>query len=122
MMPNQISSRVDLVSSKERALQSEKYSIQIRPLLKNFLYKKYPDIKFRLLEDPPGPPTLATFHIKIKGQEDLGFDELTHFSEAIKTTVRGIEKDEKLVDLTDTISSPYKKIEITLDDDSLALR
>ena len=69
------------------------------------------------MEDPPGPPTMATFHIKIKWQEDLNLDELTHFSEAVESTVKKIEKQEKIVDLTDTISSSYKKIEITLNDD-----
>ena len=117
IMPNQISSRVDLVSSKERSIKSENYTIQIRPLLKNFLFSKYPDIKFRLLEDPPGPPTMATFHIKVKWQEDLSLDELTRFSEAIETTVKTIEKSDKLVDLTNTLSSSYKKIEIVLNND-----
>lgn len=119
MMSNQISSRVDLVPNKERSMPSEEYTIKIRPILKNYLYKKYPDIKFRLLEDPPGPPTMATFHIKMKWQEDLSLDELTRFSSAVESTVRKIEKSEKLVDLTDTISSTYKKIEIILNEDYL---
>lgn len=122
MMSNQISSRVDLISNKERDITSEKYVIMIRPLIKNFLYSKYPDIKFRLLEDPPGPPTMATFHLKIKWQEDLSLDELTHFAEAIEWTVKKIEKSEKLVDLTNTISSAYKKIEIKLNLDYVADR
>jgi hypothetical protein len=66
MMPNQISARVNLIPNKERDIKSEQYVIQIRPLLKNYLYEKYPDIKLRLLEDPPGPPTMATFHVKVK--------------------------------------------------------
>lgn len=122
IMPNQISSRINLISNKERDIKSELYVIQIRPLLKNFLYKKYPDIKFRLLEDPPGPPTMATFHIKVKWQEDLSLDELTKFSEAIETTVKTIEKSDKLVDLTDTIGGSYKKIEITLNEDYITER
>lgn len=119
IMSNQISSRIDLIPNKERDVPSEEYSIKIRPLLKNFLYNKYPDIKFRLLEDPPGPPTMATFHIKMKWQEDLSLDELTRFSSAVESTVKKIEKSEKLVDLTNTISSTYKKIEIVLNEDYL---
>lgn len=122
MMPNQISARVNLIPNKERDIKSEQYVIQIRPLLKNYLYEKYPDIKFRLLEDPPGPPTMATFHVKVKWQEDLSLDELTHFSEAVGKTVRGIEKTERLGDLTDTISSAYKKIEIILNNDYVTER
>lgn len=117
VMQNQISSRINLVSNKDRDIKSEEYSIQIRPLLKNFLLNKYPDIKLRLLEDPPWPPTMATFHIKAKWQEDLSDDELTKFWEAVKSTVKKIEKQEKLVDLTDTISTSYKKVEIILNQD-----
>lgn len=117
VMSNQISTRINLISSNDRDIKSEEYTIKIRSLLKNYLYKKYPDIKLRLMEDPAGPPTMATFHVKVKWQEDLSFDELTHFSEAVESTVKKIEKQEKLVDLTDTISSSYKKIEITLNDD-----
>lgn len=66
MMSHQISMRVNLESNKKRDIQSEEYVIRIRPLVKNYLHKKYPDVKFRLLEDPPGPPTIATFHVKVK--------------------------------------------------------
>ncbi|MDP2090638.1 MAG: efflux RND transporter permease subunit [Candidatus Gracilibacteria bacterium] len=117
VMSNQISTRINLIDSNVRDIKSEEYTIKIRSLLKNYLHNKYPDIKLRLMEDPPGPPTMATFHIKVKGQEDLNMDELTQFSEAIESTVKQIQKQEKIVDLTNTISSPYKKIEITLNDD-----
>lgn len=63
---NQISMRVNLIHAKNRSMKSEEYVIKIRPLLRSYLLAKYPDIKLRLLEDPPGPPTQATFHIKIK--------------------------------------------------------
>jgi len=122
MMPNQISSRINLTDSKERDITSEQYTIKIRPLLKNYLYSLYPDIKFRLLEDPPGPPTMATFQIKVKWQEDLTFDELTLFAQDVERVVKSIEREEKLVDLTNTISSAYKKIEINLNDDYIIER
>ncbi|MDD2487624.1 MAG: efflux RND transporter permease subunit [Candidatus Gracilibacteria bacterium] len=122
MMQNQISMRVNLLSNEEREIKSEEFVIRIRPILKNYIYKLYPDIKFRLLEDPPGPPTMATFHMKIKGQEDLSNDELMRFSESVKATVRKIEKQEKLVDLSDTISSPYRKIGIKLNHDDILSR
>lgn len=122
MMANQISSRINLTPNKKRNITSEEYVIEIRPLIKNFLYNKYPDIKFRLLEDPPGPPTMATFHIKVKWQEDLSFDKLNNFSEAVEKTVKTIEKSEKLTDLTDSVSSSYKKINIILNDDYIIER
>lgn len=122
MMPNQISARINIIESKERDMTSEQYVIKIRPLLKNYLFALYPDIKFRLLEDPPGPPTMATFQIKVKWQEDLTFDELTLFAQDVEKIVKSIEKEEKLVDLTNTITTAYKKIEINLNDDYIAER
>jgi len=31
------------------------------------MLEKYPDIKIKLLEDPPGPPVESTFLLKVKG-------------------------------------------------------
>ncbi|EKE30233.1 MAG: Acriflavin resistance protein [uncultured bacterium (gcode 4)] len=122
LSPNQISMRINLKSGEERDMKSEEYAIKIRPIIKNYIYGLYPDIKFRLLEDPPGPPTMATFHMKIKWQEDLSQTELTKFAETIKRTVKSIEEQEKLVDLSDTIGTPYKKIDIKLNQNDLIAR
>ena len=70
---NQISVRVNLLSPdkydektwKSRD-NSEKITIDLRKPLREYLLEKYPDIKIRLLEDPPGPPVRATFLIKLK--------------------------------------------------------
>lgn len=58
--------RINLMPSHDRDMASEEFVIKLRPLLREYLYKKYPDIKLRLLEDPPGPPTQATFQMKMK--------------------------------------------------------
>ncbi len=63
---NQFTMRVNLVPNGERDMKSEEYVIQVRPLLRNFLLAYYPDLRLRLLEDPPGPPVLATFHMKLQ--------------------------------------------------------
>lgn len=122
VMQNQISMRINLVSNEERSIKSEQYTIKIRPLLKNYILSSYPDIKLRLLEDPPGPPTMATFHIKAKWQEDLSIDELTRFAESAEKMVKKIAPEEKLVDLSDTISAPQKKINIVLNHNDVLTR
>lgn len=50
-----ISSRVNLIPAHEHEdrLKSEVYVYTIRPLLEEDLLKKFPDLKIRLLEDPP---------------------------------------------------------------------
>lgn len=58
--------RINLIPSHDRDMTSEEFVIQLRPLLSEHLRAKYNDITLRLLEDPPGPPTQATFHMKLK--------------------------------------------------------
>lgn len=116
---NQISMRVNLQENKDRLMKSEEYVIAIRPLLRTYLLEKYPDLKLRLLEDPPGPPTMATFHIKAKGQEDLTSGELARFANALKSVVMKIASEEQIVDVTDSSSSAYKQVRVKLDTDRI---
>jgi multidrug efflux pump subunit AcrB len=50
-----LSARINLIPKEEEKnrLKSEEFTIKIRPLLRASLLAKYPDIKIRLLEDPP---------------------------------------------------------------------
>ena len=66
MMENQISMRINLKHAADRKIKSEEWVIQVRPILEEFLRSRFPDCKIRLLEDPPGPPTQATFHMKVQ--------------------------------------------------------
>lgn len=63
---SQSSMRINLSHAKIRGIPSEEYTIRIRPLLRKKILDMFPDATIRLLEDPPGPPTIATFHVKIK--------------------------------------------------------
>lgn len=63
---HQISMRINLEESTHRDISSEEFVIAMRPLLRSYLLEKYPDATMRLLEDPPGPPTQATLHLKLK--------------------------------------------------------
>lgn len=112
---NQISSRINLISYEEEKnrLKSEQFVIDIRPLLRNYLLLKYPDIKIRLLEDPPGPPVRATFMMKIKGE--AAEENIWKFTEKIYSLVNTIAQEEKISDVGNSFSSNYKKLEIQLD-------
>lgn len=112
---NQLSMRINLEESKVRDMKSEAYVIAIRPLLREYLLSKYPDLKLRLLEDPPGPPTMATFHIKAKGQEDLTSGELARFADALKSVMMKVASEEQIVDITDSSSNAPKEIRVKLD-------
>lgn len=114
-----ISTRINLVSAEEdkKRIKSEEFAIKIRPYLRNYLLKKYPDIKIRLLEDPPGPPVRATFLIKTNGTADI--EGLQNFTNKIYSEVKKIQKKHDIVDLWTSFDSTYKKISIELNHDSL---
>ena len=65
---NQATLKVNLTHHKKRKITSEKIVLQLRPKLLSFL-EKYPDVKIKLIEDPPGPPVLSTYLIKIKSED-----------------------------------------------------
>jgi len=119
---NQISSRINLTSPdvfKEKTwndrIISENYAIQIRPYLRDYMLTKYPDLQLRLLEDPPGPPVRATFLLKIKSDSTLENKRI--FLDKVKKEVLKISNKYSLVDIWDSISTTYRKININLDNE-----
>lgn len=117
---NQISMRINLIPAHDRELSSEDFVIALRPLLSEYLYRKYPDIKLRLLEDPPGPPTQATFQMKMKGEPGVSESELVRFADAIEQVVRSIAIKEKIADLTNSHAAAAPGFRIVLDHDRIA--
>lgn len=116
----QISTRINLISKDEHKdrIKSENYTFNIRPLLTKYLLEKYPDVKLRLLEDPPGPPVRATFMLKVKWWDnDKNLDEFTNY---VFGEVKKLELNEKLADLNTSISTTYRKVNIELDHESIA--
>lgn len=112
---NQFTMRVNLVPNGERDMKSEEYVIRVRPLLRNFLLAYYPDLRLRLLEDPPGPPVLATFHMKLQWQEDLTEKELVTFATAMERVVGSLAEKESLVDITNTATTTKREIRVEID-------
>ncbi len=117
---NQSSLRVTL--SQDREIPSEEYVIKIRPILRDRFLEKYPDAKIRLLEDPPGPPTMATFHVKLKGEEGLAPESLTRFAEAVQGVVESVAHKKGIEDLENSLSSAMPKIRVKLDNEKMAER
>jgi len=122
---NQISARVNLVSPSEYEEKywktrptSEEFTIKIRKKLRQYLLTKYPDIKIKLLEDPPGPPVRSTFLMKIKTEANK--ENTQKFVNKIYSFVQKIKDEEKLVDIWTSKSTTYKKIKINLDHESIS--
>ena len=122
---NQLSARINLLSNSEykeltwnSRLISEEYTIKIRPLFRDYILKKYPDLQVRLQEDPPGPPVRATFLAKIK--TDATPENELEFIKKVETEVKKISYKQSIVDLWDSIPTTYKKINIKLDKESIS--
>lgn len=108
--------------SEEREIPSEEYVIRVRPILRDRLLEKYPDAKIRLLEDPPGPPTMATFHVKLKGEEGLPTQSLVRFAESVQGVVKSIAAERGIEDLENSLSSAQPKLRVKLDNEKMAQR
>ena len=108
--------------SEEREISSEEYVIRVRPILRDRLLEKYPDAKIRLLEDPPGPPTMATFHVKLKGEEGLPTASLVRFAESVQGVVKSIATEKGVEDLENSLSSAQPKLRVRLDNEKMTER
>ncbi|MFC1644430.1 efflux RND transporter permease subunit [Patescibacteria group bacterium] len=66
---NQATLRVNITHPDEREIKSERLVIELRKKLVRDI-EKYPNLRIKLIEDPPGPPVLSTFLIKVQGNND----------------------------------------------------
>ncbi len=74
---NQATIRVGLLADTERDTISEQIVFQVRQELKTII-KEYPGTKVKLIEDPPGPPVMSTYLVRVEGEEDLIQAEAQH--------------------------------------------
>jgi multidrug efflux pump subunit AcrB len=121
---NQLSARVNLISPDEYEdltwddrMFSENYTINIRPLFREFILSKYPDLQVRLQEDPPWPPVRATFLAKIK--TDASPENELEFIRKVQSEVWNISDEQSIVDLWNSLSTTYKKLNVKLDKESI---
>ena len=122
---NQLSARINLTTNNDyenitwdSRIISENFTIKIRPLFRDFILSKYPDLQVRLQEDPPGPPVRATFLAKIKS--DANPENELEFVKKIQNEVLKISNKQKIVDVWNSLSTTYKKVNIKLDKESIS--
>jgi multidrug efflux pump subunit AcrB len=82
--------RINLVSHEERDLSSEEIACNLRSYLNDYIQEN-PGLQISIVEDPPGPPVLATFLLKIRGddakvREAIAMD-MAHQAEKIEGVV-----------------------------------
>lgn len=83
---NQATIKANLISHEMRDLKSEDIAQEFR-LRTQEIISQYPDLTVRIVEDPPGPPVLATFLIKVTGKDDIVRESI---AEDILVRVRSI--------------------------------
>ena len=110
-LPNQISLRVNLVDKDKRDVSSIDWTMKIRNYLEKEVRKKYPDAKIRVLEDPPGPPTRATFMLKIQWDRNIEYKDLESLAVWLKDKLKPMLEKDQVVDLyttKDTYKTDYR--------------
>lgn len=111
-LPSQATVKVNLLPSDQRRESSEQIVIRLRPVLQETI-RGDPDVRITLVEDPPGPPVLATLLARVKGpdiafQEDMARDMLAMF--------RGTKG---VVDVHSTLSTGAPKKVLRIDQEKL---
>jgi len=114
----EISMRINLLPKEETKgrLSSEAFTIDLRPYLRNELLAKYPDVKIRLLEDPPGPPVRATFLAKIQSTGPR--KNLEKFASYLYQKIQPLATQEDISDMGLSTASTYRKMQIIVDHDA----
>lgn len=73
---NQATLKVNLTHKDDRKISSEQIVLRLRDKMDEKL-KEYPDLKMQIIQDPPGPPVLSTFLLKIQGDNQQILNEIT---------------------------------------------
>ncbi len=108
---NQATLKVNLTHHKHRNITSEQIVLALREPLAQEL-KQYPDVKTKLIEDPPGPPVLSTYLIKIHGTSDQNTDQITRKLEKYITSINEVvDVDTTLNEITANYLLRIKKEE-----------
>ena len=100
--------KINLINHNERSITSEDIVLNIRHALQKFL-KNNPDIKFKLIEDPPGPPVQSTMLAKIQGENFSVLNDIAKDTERIFKNIEGV------VDIDTTVKFPGKQIIFNID-------
>lgn len=86
---NYTSIKVNLTHHDDRKIKSEKLVQELRPKIYKHL-AKYPDLKIKLIEDPPGPPVMSTMLLKVKGRDYKKLKEISRDVEAMLAKTKGV--------------------------------
>jgi len=111
---NYISMRINLIPQWDRNIVSEDFVIKLRPLLKDFLYNIDPNLKIRILEDPPGPPVRATFMLEVTADPSVEYEDIQTLAKLLQSEFYPILEKDQVVDIENTIEQYKTNYQIVL--------
>lgn len=101
--------RVGLVDKDHRDTTSEEIVLKLR----NELNELFPNIKLKLIEDPPGPPVMSTYLLKIEGHPLDIYNEAKSLKQNISAINELKDLDTSIPEDSDTYSLKVNHIEAT---------
>lgn len=107
-LPHQATLKVNLTHPSERSEDSESIVVRLRPELKQ-LFAAEPDLRLTLVEDPPGPPVLATLLARVKGPNQETREEIA------RDLVKMYQQTEGVVDINTTLTTGVPEKRLTID-------
>jgi multidrug efflux pump subunit AcrB len=87
---HQATLKINLFHPDDRKDMSEDIALRLREQISEWL-KGYPEVKYQVVEDPPGPPVRATFFAKIKGSDEGLVKRVTRDLEGIAGDIQALE-------------------------------
>lgn len=110
---SQATLKVDLVNHKERNIKSENIVEETRATLFEE-FKDEPSVRIKLVEDPPGPPVLSTFLVRVYGQDEKKREDIVR---DIRDMIRSIPG---IVDVDSTLPTNTNNISLSIDREKLS--
>jgi multidrug efflux pump subunit AcrB len=84
---NQATLKINLTHPEERDATSEDIASGVRDVSREFS-QAHPDANIKIVEDPPGPPVLATLFLKVQGEDT---EKITAIARDLKKTVSEVD-------------------------------
>ena len=86
---HQATLKINLVDKNDREVTSEDIAIAVRKSLLEFGVKN--NVNIKIIEDPPGPPVLSTYQVKVQSDNRENYSELRDIAQELATQTRSIK-------------------------------
>ncbi|MBD3300511.1 MAG: MMPL family transporter [Candidatus Moranbacteria bacterium] len=88
---SQATLKINLTHPNKRKETSEELVLRMRKDLSNkdFILNN-PDLRIKFIEDPPGPPVLSTFLVKVQGEDQTKIEEIAKDLENKVMAIKGV--------------------------------